>query len=109
MREREGDVSVGCARRSCNRDTPQRLRRLSPLDRGDFQEEDSVGPVQGDIIGESGSPVGRVYLSFKTRSSVTGPVFPWTLGLTPKRQAMASTGPKTVLLTTINNKEGGSQ
>jgi hypothetical protein len=30
VRDREGDVSVGCARGSCDRDTPQRLRRFSP-------------------------------------------------------------------------------
>jgi hypothetical protein len=29
-RDREGEVSVGCARGSCDRDTPQRLRRFSP-------------------------------------------------------------------------------
>ena len=37
-RDREGDVSVGCARCSCDRDTPQRLRRFPPLIGGIFRK-----------------------------------------------------------------------
>ena len=36
-RDREGDVSVGCARGSCDRDTPLSLRLLSPFIKRGFQ------------------------------------------------------------------------
>ena len=42
-RDREGDVSVGCARGSCDRDNPQRLQCFAPLIGGIFMGAIHVG------------------------------------------------------------------